>query len=46
MKWSLLELRKHQEQPVIFDETFDLKVELMSSFAVTQVSEPQAPVYT
>lgn len=30
MKWSLLELKKHQDTPVTFDETFDLKAELMS----------------
>lgn len=30
MKWSLLELKKHQDTPVTFDETFELKAELMS----------------
>lgn len=29
MKWSLLELRKYQETPLTFRETFDLKEELM-----------------
>lgn len=30
MKWSTLELKKHRDAPVTFDETFDLKAELMS----------------
>jgi uncharacterized protein len=29
MKWSLLELKKHQQEPVLFDATLDLKDELM-----------------
>lgn len=30
MKWSLLELKKHQETPLLFSETLDLKSELMN----------------
>ncbi|OTN77169.1 hypothetical protein A5886_002265 [Enterococcus sp. 8G7_MSG3316] len=29
MKWSLLELRKYQEEPLVFDETLDLKHQLI-----------------
>lgn len=29
MKWSLWELKKHQETPLVFSETIDLKRELM-----------------
>nr|HPJ01042.1 DUF177 domain-containing protein [Enterococcus sp.] len=29
MKWSLLELRKYQDMPLTFEETLDLKNELM-----------------
>lgn len=30
MKWSLLELKKYQEEPLVFQETFDLQNELIS----------------
>ena len=30
MKWSLLELRKYQDMPLTFEETLDLKDELMA----------------
>lgn len=30
MKWSLLELRKYQEEPLVFQETLDLENELIS----------------
>ncbi|MEG0294730.1 YceD family protein [Enterococcus sp.] len=30
MKWSLLELRKYQEEPLVFQETLDLQNELIS----------------
>ena len=30
MKWSLLELRKYQEEPLVFQETLDLESELIS----------------
>lgn len=29
MKWSLLELKKYQEEPLLFDETLDLKNQLI-----------------
>ena len=29
MKWSLLELKKYQEEPLVFDETLDLKNQLI-----------------
>ncbi|EAC9663460.1 DUF177 domain-containing protein, partial [Listeria monocytogenes] len=28
MKWSLLELKKYQETPLMFEETLDLKSQL------------------
>ncbi|HRM24598.1 MAG TPA: DUF177 domain-containing protein, partial [Enterococcus aquimarinus] len=29
MKWSLLELRKYHEEPLVFHETLNLKEELL-----------------
>ena len=29
MKWSLLELKKYQETPLMFEETLDLKSQLI-----------------
>lgn len=33
MKWSLTELRKnHRSEPLLFDETLDLKADLMARY--------------